>query len=59
MAAKNLLRVALFACDARRTLVRLLVAANIAAARDGFSGTIQPGFFINSRCAGFRLLHRM
>jgi hypothetical protein len=32
----NLLRVALAACDARRTVVRLRFSATTAAARDGF-----------------------
>jgi small subunit ribosomal protein S15 len=45
MAAKNLLRVVLFACDAHRTPVRLRVSANIAAARDGFSGAICQVFY--------------
>jgi hypothetical protein len=35
--AINLLRVALAACDARRTQVRLRFSATIAAARYGFS----------------------
>jgi len=43
--SKNLLRVALAACDARCTTVQLRFSATIAAARDGFSRCPESGHF--------------
>jgi hypothetical protein len=44
--SKTLLRVALAVCDARCTPVQLRFSTTIAAARDGFSRSLQgPNFF--------------
>jgi hypothetical protein len=42
--SKNLLRVALSVCDARRTSVRLCFSTEIAAPRDGFSRCPYVGY---------------